>query len=108
MLAFLTWNTPFLLGRKYHKSVPSAMIRSALLLFRTATSRRRGAETRLCRAETRLGACWPLECARPWVVLCALDQPCFHRVLLDVSYNPLSFAIISDPVVVALCLPNWF
>src|SRR5258708_5943588 len=68
----------------------------------------RGADTRVCRAETRLGAPPPFPGARPAIVLRPLDQPSLHGVVLDVRRDSFPFLFISDPMIVRLCLPKRF
>jgi hypothetical protein len=65
--------------------------------------RSRGAGTRACRADTRVGAC-----ARPPVILRAGDETCFYRVVLDVPDNAVHFNVIANPMIVGLPLPETF
>src|SRR5258707_12744353 len=67
---------------------------------------RRGADTRVCSAETRLGALLPFSCARPAILLRPPDQPRFHGVVFDVCHNSFPLLVVSDPMVVRLRLPK--
>ena len=61
----------------------------------------RGAGTRACRADTRVGAC-----ARPRVILGALNQSGLYRIVLNVFPNPIHFDVVPNPMIVGFPLPE--
>ncbi len=67
----------------------------------------RGARTLACRVHTRVNA-KPRVGTRPQIVLNVGNQPSPNRIFPDVSRNPIPLALIANPVIVGLALPEGF
>src|SRR5258707_620650 len=93
---------------RQNKTRPHEWGRLEFLHFWRRWVGQRGADTRVCRAETRLGAPPPFPGARPAIVLRPLDQPSLHGVVLDVRRDSFPFLFISDSMIVRLCRPKRF
>src|SRR6266496_5243651 len=46
-------------------------------------------------------------CNGPWPVLRTLRQAGLHRIVFDISHDPVKFLLVADPVIIGFILPEW-